>query len=87
LPGYAFGESKLSITGNGHSIAPVEREQQGGGSVITLRYYLRKDEYIESVTFKIKYRPGEAFKKAFTLSITVPEPDNNTTDDTPIYGP
>jgi hypothetical protein len=87
LPGYRFGESHLRITGNGQSIAPVEREQQGSGTLVTLRYYLRKDEGVESATFEIRYRPGDAFDKDYPLSITVPEPDNPTTDDTPVFGP
>jgi hypothetical protein len=85
LPGYDNLTSHLSITANGHTVMPAEQEHQGGGSILTLRYYVRKSERIGSVTFDIRYRPSPAFEKDFKLSITVS--DNIQHDEPTIPGP
>jgi hypothetical protein len=87
LPGYDTFGSYLEITANGRGIAPLEQKRQGGGSIVSLRHYLRKDEGIDSITFKIAYRPSEAFNKDYTLTITVPEQDYSATDEPTIPGP
>jgi len=81
LPGYDFGESILRITANGQSVAPVKRHQQDSGTTITLRYYLSKKEDIERVVFNVRYRPNASFNKDFSLTITLPEPENPEIDE------
>jgi hypothetical protein len=84
LPGYRFGESSLRITANGQGVAPIERERQGSGTLVTLRYYLSKDKVERRVTFDIRYRPSEAFDKDYTLTITIKDPSDY--DDPTLYG-
>jgi hypothetical protein len=71
LPGYDNMKSQLDVTANGQTIAPLEFEPQGNGSIVTLRYYVRKSERLNYVTFKIRYRPSEAFDKDYSLTVTV----------------
>ena len=71
LPGYDNLGSHLHVTANGLAIAPLEFERQGNGSIVTFRYYVRESEGLDKVTFKIRYRPSEAFDKNYTLNVTV----------------
>jgi hypothetical protein len=85
LPGYDNLKSSLKVTANGTNILPFEYERQAGGSIVSLRYYVRKSEAIDRVVFKVRYRPSNDFDRDYTLTITV---NNETQFDEPaISGP
>ncbi len=71
LPGYDNLKSSLKVTANGTNILPFEYECQAGGSIVSLRYYVRKSEAIDRVVFKVRYRPSSEFDRDYTLTITV----------------
>jgi hypothetical protein len=85
LPGYDNLGSHLHVTANGLVIVPLVFERQGNGSIVTLRYYVRESEGLNSVTFNIRYRPSDAFKKDYTLTVTVR--NGSQYDDPAIPGP
>ncbi len=85
LPGYDSLSSHLDVTANGTTIVPFEYERQGGGSIVSLRYYVRKSEAIDRVVFKVRYRPSSDFDKDYTLTITVK--NENQFDEPTIPGP
>jgi hypothetical protein len=70
LPGYDNMKSQLDVTANGVPVVALEYERQGNGSIVSLRYYVRKSEGTDKVTFKIRYRPSEAFNKDYSLTLT-----------------
>ena len=71
LPAFVLGKSHLSIRANGTSVAPVKDLFENGGRIIELQDYIKKDLGIKKCTFKIEYRPSDAFAKPFTLTINV----------------
>ena len=85
LPGYDNLRSDLDITANGLVIIPLEFDRQGSESIVRLRRYVRKSEGIDTVTFKIRYRPSDAFDKDYKLTIIVK--NGNLYDDPTIPGP
>jgi hypothetical protein len=57
-----------------------------GGMLVSLCYYLRKDEGEHQVTFDIHYRPNSLIGKTYRLSITLPDPQERDADEQPLYG-
>ena len=85
LPGYNSRQSHLQVSANGWAITPFEQERQAGGTVVSLRHYVRKTERLDRVVFDIRYRPSEEFDRDYTLSVTV-DNENHYHDPT-ISGP